>query len=112
MIAAAPAEPSLQDEIGLQRVVNHRLLACVNSIDLTKLSRKALIKLARTVEAGNAGLAQLLRDQQALDAATAPDLFVMEAFLEMQRYLANDEAAEVQGVAGGGGGGEGASSGF
>ena len=69
-IADASTEPSLQDEIWMQRVVNHRLLARMNNINLDELSLEALVELARTVEAGNARLAQLLRDQQALDVSS------------------------------------------
>ena len=81
LIAAASKEPSLKPEIGLQRVVNHRLLAWVDRVDPSKLSLRALIRLARALERGNARLAQLLRVQKVLEARAAPETFVMEAFL-------------------------------
>ena len=62
----------LTDEIAMQRVMNHRLLERMQGEDLDALPLAELLDLSKAVTAGNARLAQLVKDQQALEAQRDP----------------------------------------
>jgi hypothetical protein len=96
--ATGEGEPSLADEIAMQRVMNHRLLERMTALDTAQLPLAALIDLAEAVAQGNARMAQLLKDQQRLangndsDAAGADRLTKVYAMalLEAVREYAQD----------------------
>ena len=72
LVAAFVAEPSLDDELWLQRVLNHRLFHYLDESRADEpLELSTLVKLAGALGAGVVRVARLLRDRQALSSNSA-----------------------------------------
>lgn len=74
-IAALTTDPTLDDEIWMQRVLNHRLLAyAARPADGTELAVQQLIQVVETLAIGTGRVARLLRDKRALSGEAADGL--------------------------------------
>jgi len=72
LVAAFVAEPALDDELWLQRVLNHRLLHYLDESQANEpLELGTLVKLAGALGTGVLRVARLLRDRQALSSHSA-----------------------------------------
>ena len=75
LVAAFVSEPSLDDELWLQRVVNHRLFRYFDETHATEpIGIGTLVKLAAALGAGAVRVARLLRDRQALSGSSADSM--------------------------------------
>lgn len=74
-IAALTTDPTLDDEIWMQRVLNHRLLAyAAQPKDGAQLNVQQLIQVVETLAIGTGRVARLLRDKRALSGEAADGL--------------------------------------
>ena len=72
LVAAFVSEPSLDDELWLQRVVNHRLFYYLDESEANEpIEIGTLVKLAAALGAGAVRVARLLRDRKALSGSSA-----------------------------------------
>ena len=72
LVAAFVTDPSLDDELWLQRVLNHRLFHYLDESAADEpLELGTLVKLAGALGAGVLRVARLLRDRQALSGSSA-----------------------------------------
>ena len=72
LVAAFVSEPSLNDELWLQRVVNHRLFHFLDDTQANQpVELSTLVKLAAALGAGAVRVARLLRDRQKLSGNSA-----------------------------------------
>ncbi len=89
LVAAFVADPTLDDEIWMQRVLNHRLMAHANLKDPEGEgpSTDVLIKLAEALAIGTGRVARLLRDKRIISGETAGSLsdVLAEASEEIER---------------------------
>ena len=75
LVAAFVSEPTLDDELWLQRVVNHRLFHYFDESPVNEpIEIGTLVKLAAALGAGAVRVARLLRDRQALSRGGAASL--------------------------------------
>ena len=75
LVAAFVSEPSLDDELWLQRVVNHRLFHYLDDSQAGEpIEIGTLVRLAAALGAGAVRVARLLRDRQALSGGGAASL--------------------------------------
>jgi cytosine/adenosine deaminase-related metal-dependent hydrolase len=80
LIAAVVGEPSLTDEIWLQRVVNRRLAKLIQSKTITE---KSMLTVAAALATGTGRVARLLHDKHIISGETAGNLAeVLESALE------------------------------
>ncbi|MCC6192203.1 MAG: hypothetical protein IT318_24495 [Anaerolineales bacterium] len=72
LLAEFVSDPTLDDEIWMQRVVNRRLLAHVSNTDGAEpIALETLVKVAEALAAGTGRVARLLRDKRALSGEAA-----------------------------------------
>lgn len=73
LIAEFVSDPTLDDEIWMQRVLNRRLLAHVSDNDggAQAVPLETLVKVAEALAAGTGRVARLLRDKRALSGEAA-----------------------------------------
>jgi len=75
LVAAFVEDPTLDDEIWMQRVLNRRLLVHATPAEGdTKLTTATLIKIAEALAIGTGRVARLLRDKRALSGEAAEGL--------------------------------------
>jgi hypothetical protein len=71
-MAAFVSDPTLDDEIWLQRVLNHRLFHYLDESEPgVTLEVETLVKVAAALGAGTTRVARLLRDRRALSGQSA-----------------------------------------
>jgi hypothetical protein len=71
LVAAFVRDPSINDEVWMQRVMNHRLVKYVGA---NALSAQNLVSLAMALTAGTGRVSRLLRDQRVLSGEAADSL--------------------------------------
>ena len=75
LVAAFVSDPTLDDEIWLQRVLNHRLFHYLDDSEPgAPLEVATLVKVAEALGAGTTRVARLLRDRRALSGEAADGL--------------------------------------
>ena len=75
LVAAFCTDPSLDDEIAMQRVANLRVVQALGEIDTSQLSdREQLARLHEALSMGLGRVAKLLRDKRALSGEAADGL--------------------------------------
>jgi hypothetical protein len=75
LVAAFVADPTLDDEIWMQRVLNRRLLGHAAPVEgQPPISTGKLIALAEALSIGTGRVARLLRDRRALSGEAAQGL--------------------------------------
>lgn len=71
LIASLVQDPTLDDEIWMQRVLNRRLLAYVSGQEGDQIPLETIVKVAEALAAGTGRVARLLRDKRALSGKAA-----------------------------------------
>ena len=75
LVAAFVSDANLDDEIWLQRVLNHRLFRFLDEADGDRaIELSTLVKVAGALGAGTTRVARLLRDQQLLSGGASDSL--------------------------------------
>jgi hypothetical protein len=97
LISSFLLDPTLEDEIWMQRVVNRRLLAYLNGDALQdeppEVAVRSMVRVAEALALGTGRVARLLRDRQALTGDTAKIL--LDAITTALTELADELGREL-----------------
>jgi hypothetical protein len=75
LVAAFVTDPTLDDELWMHRVLNHRLFRFTGDAPLDEpIELRLLVKVAEALAAGTGRVARLLRDKRALSGEAADGL--------------------------------------